>query len=459
MNPQAKAYKLMHDGILALRRAEQAGIRVDLEYIGREKEYMTATLDNLENEFFDTNFFKHWHHSAKRVNIYSNDQLAHFLYDVKKLKVEKTTESGKGSTDEESLRQLNIPELNTLLRIRKLRKIRDTYLDAFEREQINGYIHPFYNLHLVRTYRSSSDSPNFQNIPKRDEEAMQICRKALFPRIDHQLLEIDFSGMEVRIAACYHKDPRMLKYINDPKSDMHGDMAQQIFKIDKFDKSIPSHTTLRQAAKNGFVFPQFYGDYYINCAYNMACEWGKLPAGKWTSGQGIELSDGHLSDHLISKGINSLTKFEEHIKEIEDDFWNRRFKVYQDWKNEWWKAYKRNGYINLYTGFQCRGVMSKNDTINYPVQGAAFHCLLWCFIQVDKISREEHWNTRLIGQIHDSMLFDVDPNELTHVYKTVKDVASKRLPEEWKWIIVPMDVDAEIAQVNKSWAEKEKFFV
>jgi hypothetical protein len=40
----------------------------------------------------------------------------------------------------------------------------------------------------------------------------------------------------------------------------------------------------------------------------------------------------HISDHLIDKGINSYDKFENHIKDIEEDFWQRRFKVYAQWR-------------------------------------------------------------------------------------------------------------------------------
>ena len=51
--------------------------------------------------------------------------------------------------------------------MRKLKKVRDTYLDAFLREQVDGYLHPFFSLHTVKTFRSSSERINFQNIPKR----------------------------------------------------------------------------------------------------------------------------------------------------------------------------------------------------------------------------------------------------------------------------------------------------
>ena len=132
---------------------------------------------------------------------------------------------------------LEIPELNNLLQIRKLKKNRDTYLNGFLREQVNGYIHPSFNLHLVRTFRSSANSPNFQNIPIRDKESMQLTRRALFPRPGHQLLEIDYGQLEVRIAACYNQDKQLIHDI--VQGDMHGDMASQIFMINPFDRDIP----------------------------------------------------------------------------------------------------------------------------------------------------------------------------------------------------------------------------
>jgi len=461
VNPRTyEAYRLLHDGILALSRAEQQGIRVDIEYVENKKTHLTRKIERLESKFKGTNFYRHWEHSAHgKVNINSNAQLAHFLYVVKKLKPQKETDSGQGATDEEALKQLGIPELSDLMEMRKTKKIRDTYLDAFAREQVGGYIHPFFNLHLVRTFRSSSDSPNFQNIPKRDEDAMQIVRRALYPRPGHQLLEIDYSGLEVRIAACYHQDSTMLKYIRDPKTDMHADMAKQIFMIDEWDKV--KHYTLRQAAKNGFVFPEFYGDYFGNCAVNMAVGWGKLPQGKWGRGQGIHI-DGEnytLSDHMISKGISSLAKFTDHIQKIEYDFWTNRFAEYDAWKKRWWNIYQKYGYIDMLTGFRCYGVMGRNDCINYPVQGAAFHCNLKSFILLDEVMVREKWDTKLIGQIHDSIIMDVHPDELDHVLQTTKRITCSLLPSEWKWIIVPLEIDAEIAPVDAPWADKAKMHI
>ncbi len=453
-NPK-KAYKLMHEGTLALSLAEQQGIRVNMEYCKKAKEEITKKIEKLENDFFQTKLYKHWLHSSNgKVNIYSNAQLSWFLYKKKNIKPAYTTANGQGATDEDSLKQLNIPEIEDLIRIRKLKKIRDTYLDAFIREQVNGYIHPSFNLHLVQTFRSSSDRPNFQNIPKRDKEAMEICRKALYARPGNILLEVDYGALEVKIAACYHQDPTMLKYITDPKSDMHRDMAQQIFFIESFNKKNPIHKTLRSAAKGGFVFPQFYGDYYKNCATNISHNWCGLSKHKWTDNMGISFNENiSISKHFKNHGINSISQFTEHIRVIENDFWNNRFPVYKQWKEDWYDMYRKNGYIDMLTGFRCTGFMRKNEAINYPVQGSAFHCLLWSFIHLDKILKQKRYKSRLIGQIHDAIVIDVDPSELNDVCFLLKKTMTIDLPKAWEWIIVPLDIEIDISEVGGSWAD------
>jgi len=459
INPRTKeAYQLFHQGILALSRAEQAGLRVDVTYIEKKKAFLTKKIEHLEDRFKQTNFFRHWQHSIKgKVNINSNAQLSAFLYTVKKIEIEKETDSGQGATDYEALRQMNIPELNDLLEIRKLKKVRDVYLDGFLREQVDGYTHPSFNLHLPVTYRSSSDHPNFQNIPARDEESMQICRRAIFPRPGHQFLEVDFKSIEVAVGACYHKDSNMLKYLNDPKSDMHADVAKQVFLIDSLDRSVPEHEVLRQAAKNGFVFPEFYGDYYKNCATNVACKWGKLGKNRWKAGEGIKMPTDTLSDHLINKGIKSLSNFEDHLKKIEKDFWKNRFSEYADWKDRWCRIYRKYGYIDLLTGFRCSGIMNEKELVSYPIQGAAFHCLLFSFIQLDEAMTVEKWDTRLVGQVHDNSILDVNPSELEYIAKTIKQITTKQLPHKWPWIIVPMEVKMEVCPIDGSWAEKTKY--
>ena len=453
------AYKLMHDGILALAKAERQGLRIDIEYCKKTKKRLTRKIERLEKKFYETDFYKGWKKSTTQtINITSDDQLSKYLYNVLEITPPNRTDSGRGSTNEETLALLNIPELNILIERSKLLKIRDNYLDGFIREQVNGVLYPFFNLHLVDTYRSSSNSPNFQNIPKRDKKAMHIVRSAIYPRKGHQLLEMDYSGIEVAIAACYHKDPKMIKYITDPKSDMHGDMTKQIFKIDKWDRSLPEHSYLRAATKNSFVFPQFYGDYWAKCAKNFCSNWLMLPETKWKPGIGIEVFEGvTISEHLINNGIKSYKAFEQHLKKIENDFWNNRFPVYQEWKNEHWDLYQQYGYFTSKTGFTYSSVLSKNKVINYPVQGAAFHCLLWSFIKITEAFEKRGFQTKLVGQIHDAFVLDVYPPELERVHKLITRIATKDILKAYPWINVPLSIDTELCPIDGSWAEKEEW--
>lgn len=449
------AYKLIHDGVLALARAERSGIRIDTEYCQKQKKKITRKINHYQRKLENTKLYKRWARIYRnKTNIHSNQQLSNILYKHMGIKPMKITESGQGSTDENTLRQLGIPELETLLKIRKLLKIRDTYLDSYIRETNNdGFMRPSFNLHNVRTYRSSSADPNFQNIPKRDKEAMEICRRAIIPRPGHMLIEADFSSLEVNIACCYHRDPVMMKYLQDESSDMHSDMAKQIFLLPSLDRSIPTHAMLRQAAKNSFVFPQFYGDYYGNNARGL-CDWVKLPLNKkrWKQKEGVELLDGQtMALHLKGEGINGFDDFLEHMREVEDFFWNKKFRVYQQWKEDWVAEYYQNGYLRMFTGFVCSGVMKKNEIVNYPIQGTAFHCLLATFIKLDEIMYREQYKSFLIGQIHDSLVLDVYPPELEKLSTVINDIVQNQLPAMWDWIIVPLEIEIDTYGVDQPW--------
>ena len=449
------SYNLLHEGTLSFARTERAGIHIDVDYCIKKKEVLTRKIIYLQKKLGETRLAKQWkHHFGDKFNLNSNYQLSKILYAVKKITPPKLTFAGKGSTDNASLSELNMPELNLLLEIRKLIKIRDTYLEAYLREQVNGIIHPFFNLHLVRTYRSSSDSPNLQNVPKRDNEAMKICRRAILPSPGYQLVEADYSGLEVRISACYHRDKTMLKYVRTPGSDMHADMTKQIFLLDSFDKKSQAHSLLRYIVKGAFVFAEFYGDYYKNSAINLCKESGLPLQGKWHSRQGVLLSENYyLSEHLINNGISSFPQFQKHMQKIENNFWNVKFKGYQAWKDNSWKDYQEKGYINTLTGFRCSGLMDKKNVSNYPIQGSAFHCLLKAFIEIDKISIKERWKSHLIGQIHDSMLLNVYPDELDHVIDIVREETCEKLPKIWDWIITPLDINIIVYGIDASWSE------
>ena len=250
-------------------------------------------------------------------------------------------------------------------------------------------------------------------------------------------------GAGVIIKNCYHRDPTMLIYLNDPTTDMHRDMAMDCYLISD-PKQVTKNT--RYCSKNMFVFPEFYGDYFKNCAMSL---WDAIIKMKLT------LTDGTpLKDHLKSNGIKSYEKFEKHIQDVEDRFWNERFPVYKKWKENWIKAYERRGYFDTLTGFRCSGVMGKNDVINYPVQGVAFHCLLWSITQLQRWVKEQKLASKIIGQIHDEITKDLHADEFMDVLRKEKQIMCEDIREEWEWLkIVPLDIEASFADVDRPWNE------
>ncbi len=456
----AEAFDLLHNATFALWQAEQNGFTVDVSYFEKTKNRLENRIKKLEQKLDIDPFIKEWKQKyGAKFTLGSGKQLSDMLYNVHGFTPSKYTEKGAPATDVETLEQLDLPAIKHMLNIRRWQKVKDTYISNFLIEQVDGKIHPFFNLSSVISYRSSSSNPNFQNIPKRDKEVMKIIRSGIKPRPGCHLVEMDFSKLEVSIAACYHKDPKMMEYLTSDHNDMHGDLAQQIFFVsdENWDKHDSNCSLLRAAAKNGFIFPQFYGDWYKANAEGLR-QWVKLGIGKYRKGQGVSHpAGGTVADQFIANGIKSHKDFEEHMRKIENDFWNNRFRVYGQWKKKFWQKYQKTGVINFHTGFQARGIMRHNSCINYPVQGAAFHCLLWTFIQTHKLIQKEGLQTQLIGQIHDALVMDVPAGELDYILRKIKHIATVDLPNTWKWINVPLQIEAEVCPVDASWAEKEDY--
>ena len=450
------AYNLLHSGVLALAVVETNGMRVNVEYCRDAKTRVSRTIGRLEKKLKMSPEGKEWAKKYRRnMNLTSSDQLADMLFNEWGYKPKVLTDTGKPATSEAALEEIEGEFVKNFFRMKRLIKARGTYLDAVIREEVGGIVRPFFNLHLVRTFRSSSDNPNFQNIPIRNPEIGRLVRSAFVARPGRRLVEIDYSGIEVRIAACYHKDPVMLRYIRNPEKDMHRDMAAECYRLPPEEVS----KKVRYCGKNKFVFPQFYGDWYLSCARAL---WESIDQMGLQTVSGIP-----LKEHLAAEGIKKLGKcdpkkeprpgtFERHIQLVEKDFWGKRFRKYSEWKKKWYEKYKRRGFFDTLTGFRCEGYMKRNDVINYPVQGSAFHCLLWSLIEIQKEIEKRGMKTLIVGQIHDSIVADVPDEELEEYLTMAKEIMTERLPEAWDWINVPIDVEAEVTPVEGSWIQKEE---
>jgi len=456
-NPQhsLEALQLLQDGSVALAEVEGNGIKIDLDYLERAITKTESKIARIKRSIEESEVMDAWRKTyGQRTKLSSRSQLGHVLFEVLGFEDVGRTATGGYSTTEDSLSRVDHQFVRQYLRLRKYEKAVGTYLKNLQREAVNGIVRPFFNLHIVRTYRSSSDSPNFQNIPSRNPRMAQLIRRCFVARPGRVLVEIDYSSIEVRISACYHRDPAMIHYLSDSTTDMHRDSAMDCFLLPRTEVT----KQIRYVAKNKFVFPQFYGDWYIDCARNL---WNDIEKLGLRTASGIP-----LKKHLVSKGIRELGDldpkqtrpghFDHHIRQIEKQFWRKKFPVYARWKRDWYASYQRTGWFRTLTGFVCQGFMARNDVLNYGVQGTAFHCLLWSLIQLVRSIRRKGMETLVVGQIHDSIVADVPVAELDDYLRLAKRIMIQRLRKHWDWIVVPIEIEAEVTPEGGSWAEKEE---
>jgi DNA polymerase I-like protein with 3'-5' exonuclease and polymerase domains len=66
--------------------------------------------------------------------------------------------------------------------------------------------------------------------------------------------------------------------------------------------------------------------------------------------------------------------------------------------------------------------------------------------------RKKKMRSRIVGQIHDSLVADVHKDELDEYLSKVKQVMTEDVREAWDWVIVPLEIEAEVTETN--WHSK-----
>jgi uracil-DNA glycosylase family 4 len=460
-----KAHDFIMQGLKTFADIQHNGIQLDRKYYEEQSKSISKELVSIENTLKNYPEIKDFNRrNGKVMNFQSDADVRELFFNQLKFKPSKKTGTDLDSVDHSVLSSINHPIAEELIRHGKLSKTKSTYVDQFLREcEDNAMLHPFFDLHTTRTFRSSSSGPNFQNIPVRDDEAKKASRLGIIPSKGNLFIDPDYGSQEVRIAACYTKDPVLIDYINDETTDMHRDTANDIFCLEKapdtYWKNSKTGKKVRFFAKNGFVFPEFYGSYWKSCAVNLWTECKDL-----LNHEGVPLWE-HLINQKIIKSKNLVfsnaykdkpNAFENHIKNVEEKFW-KRFVKFKEWQLDVLKEFKKYGYIRLFHGMKYGGgIASPNELINAPIQGTAFHCLLWSVIQINKRIKEEKLKSKLIGQIHDSMLYDTAPEERDYLKCIIKDVAEVKIREVHPWIIVPLVVEFEETEIDQPWYYKKE---
>jgi DNA polymerase-1 len=391
---------------------EKHGVSVDEKILNRLSEKFERKIQEIEKNCFKI--------VGEEFNLGSPKQVGEILFDKLDIKGGKKTPSGAWSTDADTLTFLAssgnaLPKL--LLEWRGISKLKSTYTDAlptFINKKTNR-IHTSYAMSSTSTGRLSSSDPNLQNIPIRNEDGREI-RSAFVAEKGCSLISADYSQIELRIIA-HMADDSNLKQAFKEKIDIHSLTASEVFGVPLKDMD----NEIRRKAK----------------AINFGIIYGISAFG--LSNQ-LDISRSEASDYIRSyfEKFPSIRDYMEATKEFA----------------------RENGFVKTLFGRKCiidspmnRGPGGKafmdRAAINAPIQGTAADIIKRAMIKIPQSLKNENLSTKMIMQVHDELIFEVEDTQINKTLEIVKrEMSNAHKP------IVELSVELEVeAAFGKNWNE------
>lgn len=320
-----------------------------------------------------------------------------------------------GNATEATLKLVEHEVVEHILNWRKANKALSTYITPVlpnsPHYYDDGLLHPQTRTTTVVTWRTSSDNPNYQNWPKRDDVRKEVraqIRRLAAKKLGkkYKVVSFDYAGIQARNVAMESQDPELVKAFRD-RYDIHSDWCEQIVRlaprwVKEGPKALAKDKKLfkayRNEAKNKFVFPSFFG------------------ARPGTVGHYLGLDDD------LGQRLQNL-------------FWGR-FSGVKDWHEELLRLYRRLGYVTGLSGFRRRAPVAPNELINSPIQ-ADEACIV--LDAMARLSEMEVWALQPNMEIHDDLTFIWREDEVEQHACTVIGTMLNT-PYEWAHI-VPLGVE------------------
>ncbi len=390
---------------------ETEGIRIDIPALKQFSEELGTELVRLQDAI----------HKACGVsfNIDSPKQLGDVLFETLKLggdKVKKTAKTGQYQTSEDILQELSNahPVIPLILDYRSLRKLKGTYVDTLPEaaDPVTHRVHTSYLQTVAATGRLASNEPNLQNIPIRTEKGREI-RKAFVPRSEeYQLLSADYSQIELRIIAHMSGDHNMQEAFRQGL-DIHAATAAKVFNVD-----IAEVTREQRSRAKAVNFGIAYGQGAFGLAQNLG-----IPRGE--------------------------------ARQIIDDYF-AQFPGVRSYMDEMIGFCRSHGYVKTLLGRRryLPDITSANNTvraqaeriaINAPMQGSAADIIKVAMVGIHRDLRSNGLKSKLLLQVHDELVLDVNLAEADAVKAIVKDRMEHAITLD-----VPLVVDMDM---GKNWLE------
>ncbi len=386
-------YELEMPLVSVLMRMEMAGVKIDTFLLQRLADEYAIKIKAMEQEIFSM--------AGTDFNINSPKQLAEVLFDRLNLPVIKKTKTG-ASTNVDVLNELATqhPLPEKILAYRSLAKLKSTYLDVLPKlvNQETGRVHTSYNQTVAATGRLSSSDPNLQNIPIRSQEGGNI-RRAFVGEGDNVIMSADYSQIELRVLAHMSGDPELLAAF-ERGDDIHTLTAARIFEV------LPLMVTsdMRRQAKV-VNFGVLYGMSPYGLARELKIDQAKAKTyieNYFTTYAQVKKFLEQLVATAVRQGyVSSMLGRRRYLPEINSRNPNRR-------------------------------EMARRMAVNTPIQGSAADLIKLVMIKLDHRLKTEGWQSKMIMQVHDELVFEVVVAEVESLREMVRremtEIISLRVP-------------------------------
>jgi DNA polymerase-1 len=390
--------------IPVLADIELAGIKLDCPYLEKFSDEIEGTISDLEQQIYG--------YADHEFNIGSPGQLADVLF-VKLNLPRAGIKKGKTglSTAASELDKLrgSHPIIDLISQYREVTKLKNTYIDILPKlVDKHSRLHTTYNITIAPTGRLSSVDPNLQAIPVRTDLGRRI-RTAFVAEKGNQLVSVDYSQQELRIAAVLSGDEGMIEAFNKDE-DIHVQTAALVYGIK------PEEVTKEQR--------------YAAKAFNFGIIYGQGPHGL-SATSGLEYGQAR---EFIAKYFEVRPKL----------------KVFLDSLRE---QAKEQGYVETIMGRRrpTPDVNSSNfvvreaglrAAINMPMQGSAADIMKLAMV---KIAEQLPKEAKILLQVHDSLIVEVPKEKAEAVGEIMKQTMETVIK-------LPVKLRADIS-IGKNWGE------
>jgi len=357
--------------VRVLARMEKVGVRVDVDLLRRIYDGLVAEGRRLEEEIQDL--------CGTRFLVNSTQQLRKVLFDELGLQPQKKTKTGF-STDAASLEKLRglHPVIEPLLRYREVEKLRSTYGESLLGEVApDGRIHASFNQTVARTGRLSSDRPNLHNIPIRTEEGRRI-RRAFIPADGCRFLVADYNQIELRVIAHLAQDPGLIQAFAGGE-DIHKATASRLFGVD------PDAVTVAQRSKAKMVS---YGLAYGMESFGLGQRLG-IP-----TDEAAEILNAYFVAFPSVRAYMDQTVAEARDRGYTETLFGRRRQI---------PELSSSNYRLRQAG--------ERQAMNAGIQGLAADIFKVALVRLDRGLEDQGRASRLVLQVHDEVIVEVDPSE------------------------------------------------